>query len=112
MSTNEKIRKLTDRLPAVPKLHNGELQYDGYGSLVMLNHFREIKEIYETYKNNIPERNRQCEIYVQSCYAFQDYQETMAKKRRIEAFTLLLAEILLVLLITACIVKALWHHLY
>lgn len=111
MSTNHKIRQIAERLPEVPKLHNDKVQRDNQGKIIMLNHFREIKEIYNKCGKNIQRRNALCENYVQACYLYNDMLERETKKVIRKAWVMKIAEIALVLVIVACIIKLLWHHL-
>lgn len=111
MSTNHKIRQIADRLPQVPKLHNDKVQRDSQGKIIMLNHFREIKEIYDKCGNNIQRRNMLCENYVKACYEYDELLEKETNKVIRKAWAMKIAEILLGLVIVAGIIRLLWHHL-
>ena len=108
MSTNHKIRQIADRLPEVPKLHNGKIQYDGYGKVIMLNHFREIKEIYDKCGKNIERRNFLCDNYVRACFEYDEvHQQYLKKKSRPKRVQL----IVFVSIMVIALIKLLWDYL-
>ena len=45
MSRNHKIRIIADKLPDIPVIRKGKIAHDGYGRVIMQNHFRRLKEI-------------------------------------------------------------------
>lgn len=108
MSTNEKIRKIAERLPPVPKLHNDKIQRDSKGDIIMLNHFREIKAIYDECGNDVDKRNAMCGGYVKACFDYDEFVSKRVNSKIREALILKVAEALLWFIIAASLVKIVW----
>jgi hypothetical protein len=109
MSKNHKIRQIAEKLPQVPKLHpNGNVQFDGKGEIIMLNHFREISKIYDDNEGNEKLIQFLCGKYMTACYEYEDMVRKHQREVKIKKAIIFASEVLLVLIITAGLVKLLW----
>ena len=110
MSKNYKIRKIADKLPAVPKLHptTNQIQYDSKGEVIMLNHFREISKIYDENSGNDELIKYLCAKYMEAVYKYDENKNAYFKRVKRNKQLILGAEIALAILITIVIVKMIW----
>lgn len=79
MSKNAKIRAIAEKLPEVPKLHKGKVQFDPSGRVIMMNHFRELNQIYKANRNNPELINELCGQYVQICWELDMRKKELIK---------------------------------
>lgn len=112
MSTNHKIRQIAEKLPLVPKLHKGKPQHDHYtGRLITLNHFRELKKIYEQYKESPKVRDHLCGKYVEAAWELHFMYKDIVEKQRKEQKIVLYAKIAMWLILSVAAVKFLLNQL-
>ena len=112
MSKNHKIRQIADKLPAVPKLHptTNQIQYDGRGQVIMLNHFREISKIYDENEGNDELIKFLCAKYMEAVYRYDENRTAYLRGVKRKKQIVLASEIALVILITAALVKIIWPY--
>lgn len=83
MSRNHKIRTIADKLPDIPVIRKGKIAHDGYGRVIMQNHFRRLKEINDNPRITPDKKQAISAHYVHNCMRIHAMRQ---RKRKWRAF--------------------------
>jgi len=104
MSKKSKVRKIAEALPDMPKLKNGRVRYDGYGSIILTNHFRELSDIMDC---GLPEERIKelCHIYCQMVWGWEIRRKSYINHQIKQHIIITAAEMVLTAILAACLIK-------
>lgn len=83
MSRNHKIRTIADKLPDIPVIRKGKIAHDGYGRVIMQNHFRRLKEINDEPRLTPDQKQRLSASYIHNAMRIYALRQ---RKRNWRAF--------------------------